>query len=393
MADRPPTLLLAAGEPSGDALGAQLMAALRQLGPRGLRIVGLGGPAMQAQGLTSIFSIDDIAVMGIREVVPRMPRIFARIAQTADFALDVRPDACVLIDSGDFNHRVARRIKAAAPELKVIKYVSPQVWASRPGRAAGMRTYLDHVLCLLPFEPAFYEPYGLPATFVGHPAVERAALAQGGAALRARLGIAADAELLCVLPGSRRSEIRYMLPAFRETVARLARDIAGLTCVLPTVPTVSAMVRQAARDWPTPLHVVEGEADRFAAFDAADLALATSGTVTTELAVSGCPMIAAYRVGWLTAAIWTRLVSVPHFTIANLVLGRRAIPEFRQDEVEPAAMAAAARPLLLDASAAAAQRRDLEEASRLLGKGQGSPASRAAEAVLEIAGLAPQTIT
>lgn len=384
---RPLTVMVSAGEPSGDALGAGLIAALRQMHP-GVRIVGVGGPAMRAEGLVSFFDIAELTVMGISEVLPKIRTIFRRIGQVADFALRVKPDAVVLIDSGDFHHRVARRIKASDPAMKVIKYVSPQVWASRPGRAAGMKAYLDHILCLLPFEPAFYEPYGLPATFVGHPALERAALMRGGEALRSRLGIDAAAKVLCVLPGSRRVEVTHLLPAFKAAVGRLQKDVPSLVCLLPTVRNVEARVRAGAVAWPTPLHILDSPEDRYAAFDAADAALAASGTVTTELAVAGVPMVVAYKVGAITAAIWKRLVTVAHVTIANLVIGRRAIPEFIQEQVTPETLSAALKPLLTDRAAADEQRAALAQAIDALGTKGNGPSRRAAEAVLRIAGAA-----
>ncbi|BCW89431.1 Lipid-A-disaccharide synthase [Alphaproteobacteria bacterium SO-S41] len=380
---RPLTIMLCAGEPSGDALGADLMAELRVLRP-GARLIGVGGPAMQAQGLVSFFGIGELAVMGIKEVVPKLRLLFRRMKQVADFALRTKPDVVVLIDSGDFNHRVARRIRAADPSIKLIKYVSPQIWASRPGRAEKMKAWLDHVLCLLPFEPPYYEKVGLPATFVGHPAVARASRAVGGDALRAGLGIAPDAKLLCVLPGSRRFEVRNLTPVFREAVAELKRSIPDLVCVLPTVPNVEAHVRRLTADWPAPLHILKGEADRFAAFDAADAALAASGTVTTELAVAGVPMVAAYDLGWLTTAIWRRMLTIRFMTIVNLVLDRPAIPEFVEARGEGKAIAAALLPLLTDAAAAAAQRADLAEAVQKLGSNENA-SRKAADVVLQIA--------
>ena len=383
-ASRKMTVMVSAGEPSGDALGAGLMAELKRRHP-GVRIVGVGGPAMRAEGLVSFFDISEIAVMGIAEVLPKIRMIFRRMRQVAEFALRVKPDVVVLIDSGDFHHRVARRIKAADPAIRIVKYVSPQVWASRPGRAAGMKAYLDHILCLLPFEPAFYEPYGLPATFVGHPALERAARISGGEALRARLGVAAESKMLCVLPGSRRVEVMHLLPVFKAAAAKLSRDLPGLVCVLPTVRNVEARVRAGAADWPTELHILTGDDDRFAAFDASDVALAASGTVTTELAVAGVPMVVAYKVGTVTAAIWKRLVKVAHVTIANLVIGRRAIPEFIQEQATGDALAAALKPLLTDPAAAAEQRAALAEAIGKMGAKGDGPSRRAAEAVLKVA--------
>lgn len=378
-----PTVMVVAGEPSGDAIGAELMAALRRSAP-GIRIIGVGGPAMRRNGLVSLFDIGDLAVMGIREVLPRILGIFRRISQVAAFALRIKPDAVVLIDSGDFNHRVARRIRAKDASIPLIKYVSPQIWASRPGRAARLAKTFDEVLCLLPFEPAFYANYGLRATFVGHPVAERASRMTGGAALRARLSIPLNGKLLCVLPGSRHTEIRNLLDPFRETVARIATRVPDLTCVLPLVPNVAAEVRAHTKDWPTPLVYTQTDDDKFAAFAASDAALAASGTVTTELAVAGCPMIVSYRLGALTAAIWRRLIKVQFVTIANLILKREAIPEFIQEKARPEAMADALIRLLTDPAAAKAQKDNLATASKALGVGTTLPSDVAASRILAV---------
>ena len=380
---KPLTLMLICGEPSGDRLGAQLMAALMTLAGDGVKIVGVGGEAMAAQGLKSLFPLDATAVMGLGGILPRIPEILARVRQAADFAAETRPDAVVLIDSPDFTHRIARRLKRLAPRIATINYVAPQVWASRSWRARAMARYFDLVLALLPFEPPFFEGYGLRAIFVGHPAIERAGRMIGGDAFRARHGIARDAPLLAVLPGSRTGEIRYMLPVFRAAAGLLAGRVPGLVCVLPTVPHVAAPVRAGTANWPAPLHIVEGEDEKFAAFDAADAALAASGTVTTELALSRTPMVVGYKAGWLTAAVAKMLVQVRFATIANLLLEREAIPEFIQERATPQALADAALPLLTDKAAAARQVADLDEAMRLLGQGAEQPSLRAARAILD----------
>src|SRR5215472_16750204 len=219
--DGPLSLLLVCGEPSGDQLGAQLMAGLRTIGGDDVCITGVGGPAMASHGLQSLFPLSDTAVMGLREVVPRIPVILRRVREAADFALATRPDAIVLIDSPDFTHRIAQRLKRIDPEFPTVNYVAPQVWASRSYRARKMARYFDLVLALLPFEAPFFEKYGLKAEFVGHPAIEREAQVSGGAELRRKLGIATGAPLLAVLPGSRTNEIRFILPVFREAVALL----------------------------------------------------------------------------------------------------------------------------------------------------------------------------
>jgi lipid-A-disaccharide synthase len=382
---KPLTLMIVCGEPSGDQLGAELMTGLRTLGGAGIRIVGVGGSAMAAQGLHSLFPLDDTAVMGLREVVPRIPAILRRVREATDFALATHPDAVVLIDSPDFTHRIARRIKRFDPSIRTVNYVAPQVWASRQYRARKMARYFDLVLALLPFEAPFFEAHGVHSVFVGHPVVERAARMTGGEDFRARLGVARDAPLLAVLPGSRLSEVRLLLPPFRNAVARVARDVIGLICVIPTVPHVAERVREGTRDWPTPLHIVEGDADKFAAFDAADVALAASGTVTTELALAGTPMVVAYKLGWLTFALARPFIKAPYATLMTIILGREAVPEFIQQRCTPQALAGAVTKLFRDPAAREEQLQSLREATHTLGAGEEAPSLRAARVVLDFA--------
>src|SRR5580704_11888598 len=380
---RLPTLMLVCGEPSGDQLGGELMAGLKAIAGESLNIVGMGGPAMQAQGLKSLFPLDDTAVMGLREVVPRIPAILRRVREAADYALATRPDAVVLIDSPDFTHRIAQRIKRFNPSIRTVNYVAPQVWASRQYRARKMRRYFDLVLALLPFEAPFFEAHGVHAAFVGHPVIERAVRMTGGDALRARLGIAANTPVLAVLPGSRMNEVRLLLPPFRDAVARLVKSFPDLVCVLPTVPHVAAAVRTGTANWPAPLHILEGDADKFSAFDAADAALAASGTVTTELALAHTPMVVAYRFGWLTYALGKPFVSVKFATLVNIILDREAIPEFIQSRCTGANLAEALVPLLSDTPARSSQIEELDAATAQLGVGSEPPSLRAARALLD----------
>jgi lipid-A-disaccharide synthase len=375
--------MLVCGEPSGDALGGQLMAALKQIAGDAVKIVGVGGDAMAAQGLKTLFSLEDTSVMGLADVVPKIPKILRRVREAADYAAETKPDAVVLIDSPDFTHRIARRIKRIAPRITTINYVAPQVWASRSWRAREMAGYFDLVLALLPFEPKFFEGYGLKSVFVGHPALERASGMHGGKAFRARHGISPDAPLLAVLPGSRSNEIRFIYPEFRKTVELLAPRIPGLVTVIPTVPHVAAKVRAGAEGWPVPLHIVEGQEEKFAAFDAANAALAASGTVTTELALSRTPMVVAYKLGQLTYWAAKPLVHIKFATISNMLLDREAIPEFLQTRCKAPLIAPAVERLLTDKSAAEAQMADLAEAMRRLGEGGDVPSQRAARAILD----------
>jgi lipid-A-disaccharide synthase len=379
------TVMLVAGEPSGDQLGAQLMAALREAAGDAVRIVGAGGPAMSAQGMQSPFPMDATAVMGLREVVPRIPEILRRVKTLVEMALTVRPDAVVLIDSPDFTHRIAQGLKRRDKTIRTVNYVAPQVWASRNYRARKMARYFDLVLTLLPFEAPVFEKYGLRTRFVGYPVLERASRIRGGDAFRARHDIAPDATLIAVLPGSRRNEIRFILPQFKGAMAVLAPSHPKAVCVLPTVHHVAAHVREAARDWPMRLLVTETEDEKFAAFDAADAALAASGTVTMELALSRTPMVVGYRAGALTYALVRPLIRVPYITLINLVLGREAVPEFLQAKCTPSALAAALTPLIDDKAACARQLADVEAALDALGSHGERPSLRAARAVLDFA--------
>ncbi|HWC63525.1 MAG TPA: lipid-A-disaccharide synthase [Rhizomicrobium sp.] len=378
--------MLVAGEPSGDQLGAQLMAGIRQLAGDHVKITGVGGPAMIKQGLNSLFPIETMAVMGLREVVPAIPAILHRVQEAVSFALEARPEAVVLIDSPDFTHRIARALKKTDPSIKTVNYVAPQVWATRAYRAKAMARYFDLVLALFPFEVPFFRKYGLKAAFVGHPVIERRARMTGGAELRARLGIAADAPLLAMLPGSRTSEIRLMFPTFRRTVEILARKIPGLVTVLPTVPHVAAKVKEKTGHWPTPLFLVENEADKFAAFDAADVALAASGTVTAELALSRTPMVVFYILGGLTYALGIWLFNSRFFTLLNILLDREAAPEFLQAKAKPETLAAEVEKLFKDKNAYNAQVAAMDEFARKLGEGAEAPSLRAARVLLDFIG-------
>jgi lipid-A-disaccharide synthase len=278
---------------------------------------------------------------------------------------------------------VARGIKKRDPAIRTVDYVAPQVWASRAYRARAMAAYFDLVLVLFPFEVAFFERYGVRAAFVGHPVIERRAAITGGAALRARLGIGAGAPLLALLPGSRTSEIRFILPEFKAAVEILARRIPGLVTVLPTVPHVAAKVRAAAQAWPTPLHIVEGEADKYAAMDTADVALAASGTVTAELALAKTPMVVAYKVGGLTFFLSKFLMNVKYMALINILLDRPAVPEFLQGAATPPALADAVEKLLKDAGARAAQQAAMADFAHQLGADEEAPSLRAAKTLLE----------
>jgi lipid-A-disaccharide synthase len=379
-----PTIMLVVGEPSGDALGQQLILALRELTHGKARIIGVGGERMRAAGMQSLYSITDTSVMGLREVVPNIPRILARIRQVADFAKVNNPDVAVMIDSPDFTHKVASRIRRIAPEMKLVDYVAPQVWASRPKRALTMAKSFDHVLCLLPFEVPIFRNVGMGASFVGHPVIERAPRPGQGDAFRARHGIPRDQKILLLLPGSRSNEIRFLWSVFREAIEQTSAAVGSIRIVLPTVQNVSASVRTLAAQWSKDILVVEGPDEKMGAFDAADIALAASGTVSTELALSTTPMVIGYRVGALTAAIARRFIKVPYVTLVNIILNREVVPEFIQENCTSANLSRELIRLLTNPAARLEQVTATASAVKAMGHGDEAPSMRAAREILRI---------
>ncbi len=384
-----------AGEPSGDLLGGALMRGLIQLcdGDGGVDFEGVGGPEMSAEGLRSRFPMSDLSVMGIAEVLPRAPLLLRRIRETAEAVCDMRPDALVTIDSPDFCLRVAARVRRNAPGVKIIHYVAPSVWAWRPGRAAKLARRVDHVLALLPFEPPYMEAAGVSCDFVGHPAAAapQATPAEAAAARRA-LGVDANQPLLLALPGSRAGEVERLAPVFAEVIRRLRAAHPELAVVIPAAAGVVDGVRARfpadAECWPKVLAPTGAPGDaafKRAVFRAADAALAASGTVSLELAAEDTPMVVAYRVNPLTAALARRLVRIDTVTLVNLVTGTRAVPEFLQEDCTPEEITPALAALLFDPGRAEAQRAAAAETMRVLGRGGEPPALRAARSVLAVA--------
>lgn len=384
-AKKPLHLMLIVGEPSGDMLGAEIMRALKSLTGGTITMTGVGGEHMTAEGMASLYSLEATAIMGIQEALPKIPAILKEVRELAEYARRERPDAVVLIDAPDFTHRVAKRLKKVAPDILVIKYVAPQVWATRPWRAKKLGRIIDHQLALLPFEPKFFEGYGLPTSFVGHPAVERVEQADG-AAFRERHGIPDGVPTLGVLMGSRSMEVKHLGTVFRDTAARLASEVPGLHCILPTVPHVADKVRALVADWPTPLTVVEGADEKAGAFAACDVALAASGTVSTELAIAGVPTVIAYRLGAITAWIGLKILQTDYVTLVNIIRNKAVMPEFIQKQCTPENLTGAVSELLTSEAARGAQLGEMGLALKEMGLGAEAPSVRAAKAILEIIG-------
>jgi lipid-A-disaccharide synthase len=384
--DRDVTVVLVAGEESGDQLGASLMRALEERSDGKVRFAGVGGRAMAAEGLISPFPIEELAIIGFAAIPRRLPLILRRIRETAALVAAAQPDALVIIDSPDFTHRVARRVRAAAPAIPILDYVSPSVWAWRPGRARAMRGYVDHVLALLPFEPRAHARLGgPPCTYVGHPLLERLAqLRPSAEEARRRL---ADPPVVLVLPGSRGGEIRRLLGVFGQALAPLAAGPRPPELVLPTLPHLRERIAAATADWPLKPRIVVDPPDKQAAFRVARAALAKSGTVTLELALAGVPMVTAYKVSLIEEVVARIAIQVSSAILPNLILEENVVPEFLQRDCTPQKLAAALVPLMSDSPE---RRRQIEAFGRLdavMGAGGAlSPSSRAADIVLGLAG-------
>ena len=374
-------IFLIATEESGDRLGASLMKVLKQRLGGAVRFEGVGGQAMAREGLTSLFPIERLSIMGLVAVAKQFPAILRLIRDTAAAVTQASPDILVIIDSPDFTHRVAKRVRARDPSIPIIDYVSPSVWAWRQGRARAMRRYVDHVLALLPFEPAEYARLqGPPCSYVGHPLAEQVASLRPNAEEQKRRD--QTSPVLLVLPGSRRSEIRHHMLAFGVTLGRLAEEGSAFELVLPTMPHLLDAVREGARRWKVEPRIVLGEQEKRAAFRVAHAALAKSGTVTLELALAGVPMVAAYRGGAVEALIMRSMIKSNSVILANLVIGENVVPEFIQQDCTSKKLFPALRDVVADTPL---RRRQLEAFARLdtiMSTGRQPPSVRAADIVL-----------
>jgi lipid-A-disaccharide synthase len=368
-------LFVIAGEPSGDRLGAALMAGLTSLHP-GIAFHGIGGPMMQAEGLQSLFPMAELSVMGIAEVLPKYFALKRRIREAAAACLASGAQALITIDSPDFCFRVAKLVKAANPTLKTIHYVAPSVWAWRPGRAAMMAVFIDHVLALLPFEPALMTAHGMTCDFVGHPVV---------AEPRA-MPTPQDSPLILTLPGSRASEITRLIPIFGAVLAQVKLAHPTAQVALPCVPHLVTQVRDLTRDWPIAPTIIEDADDKRQAFANATVALAASGTVSLELAANRCPMVIAYRTHPITFWLMRRAALIDTVTLVNLVSETRVIPEFLGPSCTPALIAPALIDLIGNGPARTAQMAAMDVTMTRLGKGDAPPGLRAAQSVLAAIG-------
>lgn len=380
-ARRSPTVFLIAAEESGDRLGSGLIKALRaRLGPAA-KIVGVGGRHMAEQGVPSLFPTDELSIIGLAAIPKRLPMILRRIRETANEILKQRPDVLVIIDSPDFTHRVARRVRARDPSIPIVDYVSPTVWVWRPGRARKMRAYVDRLLAVLPFEPEVHRKLGgPPCIYVGHPLLDELDTLRPDTRELARRSAAPP--LLLVLPGSRRSEIKRNMAIFGDTLRLLRAQGIAFEPVLPTVPGLLESVRAAAADWPVQPRIVVSDSEKKAAFRSARAALAKSGTVTLELALAGVPMVTAYRVTEIEAFIARRVIQTSSIILANLILGENVIPEFLQQDFTAENLAPALRDVLEDTPARQRQVDAFARLEEIMSTGGKRPSELAADNVI-----------
>jgi lipid-A-disaccharide synthase len=381
---RAPFIFFVTGEPSGDALGGPLIAALRQRAGGGLRVAGIGGERMQEEGLESLVPLADLAVAGVAEVLPRAPVILRRVRQTVAAIRTLRPDAVVTIDSSGFCWRIAHRLRSSGETLPIIHYVAPMVWAWRAGRARRMARWYDHLMTLLPFEPPYFEKVGLACCYVGHPVLESGADCGDGSRFRSTHGLAEEDLLIAVLPGSRRAEVARLLPIFGAALTRLENLVGPYRVVVPTVGTVAATVAEAVRRWPGSPIVVRRPSEKYDAFAASSAALAASGSVALELAMAQLPMVVGYRLNPVTERFLGQVLKVRQVNLVNLLLGKPLVCELLGPNCTPERLAGAVAELTRDERVRAAHRQGYDEAMRRLETGGVAPSLRAADQILEI---------
>lgn len=380
----PLRIFLVAGEASGDLLGANLMRAIKSERPDA-RFFGVGGKNMQAQGMESLFPMEELSVMGLAEVLPRLFKIMSRIRQTRKAVLDIKPHALVTIDSPDFCFRVVKQVKARSSDIPCIHYVAPSVWAWRPKRAEKVAKFLDHILTLLPFEPPYFTRHGLDATFVGHPVVEKIDSRGDANRFRDKYGLKANQPVFCMLPGSRMSELSRLLDKFSETADIVLRHRHQAVIVIPTLAHLKPHIEKFFVGKGINPIVVTDDQDKYDSFSAGTAALAASGTVTLELALADTPHIIAYKLNPMSAWVAKHLVKTPYVNLINILLRRPVVPELLLEECEPQPMSRALLRLMDDRDARSQQLMDFREALIKIGLGDPKPPSlRAAEAVIEV---------
>ena len=377
-------IYLIAGEPSGDLLGSRLMRALRQKTNGRVEFFGLGGDTMEAEGLKSLFDISDLAIMGLVEVIPSIPKVLRHIRNTVADIERVQPDIVITIDSWSFCARVHKALRKRKTGIPQLHYVAPQVWAWKKKRARTMYKYIDALMTLLPQEPKYFTPYHLETVFVGHPVIESEVLHADGEAFRRRFDIPADKKIITVLPGSRKTEVSRLLPVFLASARQLLEKGGDFYFVIPTVKTVSSQVKEMVKDCGLPLQVVETQADRYDAFRASEAAIAASGTVALELAICHIPHVIAYRVSRLTAWIIAKIMKIQFVNLTNIMLGRLIVPELLQEQCVCGNITANISELLQKGDLYEREMEGFAKVKQTLSSGTQTPSENAADFVLEL---------
>jgi len=324
-------IYLIAGEPSGDLLGSRVMRALKKKTRNQVEFMGVGGETMHDEGLQSLFNIRDLAVMGLMEVVPSIPKVLKHLNEIIMDIKKKKPDIIMTIDSYSFSIRVHKKLKKLKLGIPHVHCVAPQVWAWKAGRAKILPKYIDHLFCLLPNEEKYFKPYGLKTTFIGHPVIEGGADKGSEKDFREKYSLKKTTEILVLLPGSRKNEVARLMPIFKQVCEELQRKHPHLFVVIPSVKTVASTVCEILKDWYVPHTIILGEKKRYDAFAAADVAIAASGTVSLELALAKVPHLIAYRVHPLTAQLAKKLLKIRFANLINLLQDKEVIPELLQD--------------------------------------------------------------
>jgi len=379
------SVFLVAGEPSGDQLGGKLIDAIRCTTSSPVAFEGVGGEVMEQKGCKSLFPLSDVSVIGPIAILSRLPKLVRRVYQTVDAVIAANPDVLVIIDSPEFTHPIAKRVRKRNPDIPIINYVSPSVWFWRSGRSRKMRRYVDHVLALLPFEPAVHKRLGGPrCTYVGHPLIERSDWIKGlkPQQLAKELGLKRGRKILTVLPGSRHTEVTLLMEPFGGTLKRIIGEIGDVEVIVPVVSLVRHLVEEGLKSWPVKPHLVEGDAAKYQAFRLSDAALAASGTVTLELALCGTPMVVAYRLEMITS-LAVKLVTFSSIVLPNLVLEKNVFPEFIDKDCTPEKLAAAMLPLLKGGRERDRQMSALKGLEKKMHLSRGQPSDQAAKIVLD----------
>jgi lipid-A-disaccharide synthase len=381
-----PLFYIIAGEPSGDLLGARLIKALQKETDGACSFAGIGGEEMCKQdGFESLFDIKDLAIMGFFEVISSIPAVLKRIDQTLKDIEEKQPTAIITIDSWGFTGRINTKLAKIGSKIPRIHYVAPQVWAWKKGRAKTMGQKVDHLLALLPNEPAYFEKYGLDTTYVGHPVIEGGSSSGDGGKFKKQHNIANDAKVLCVLPGSRRNETQRLLPVFKDAAKLIANDIPNLHVVIPTVKTVSDYIGKELADWNIPHTIVMGENNRYDAFAASDAAIAASGTVALELAIAKVPHTINYKVAPMTYVIVKMFFKMKFVNLTNIMLDELVIPELLQNECTPEKIYKETMALINEGETRDKQLQKMQEVTKYLSpKGEITPSHKAAQTILEV---------